>query len=43
MAKMSVSGIVYTSAFGPRANHKVDPNDFHWGADFGPTHERRPA
>ena len=36
MAKMSVSGIVYTSAFGPRKNHKVDPNDFHWGADFGP-------
>ncbi|ERG63550.1 hypothetical protein L332_03670 [Agrococcus pavilionensis RW1] len=36
MAKMSVSGIVYTQAFGPRTPGKVDPNTFHWGADFGP-------
>lgn len=36
MAKMSVKGIVYTSAFGPRTDVKVDPNDFHWGADYGP-------
>lgn len=36
MAKMSIKGIVYTSAFGRRVNNKVDPNDFHWGADYGP-------
>lgn len=36
MAKMSVSGIKLTSAFGPRTNVKVDPNTFHYGADYGP-------
>lgn len=36
MAKLSIKGIVYTSAFGPRKAHRLDPNPFHYGADYGP-------
>jgi hypothetical protein len=35
MAKMSIKGIVFTSAFGPRT-HSIDPAMFHFGADYGP-------